>query len=181
MMHTNSPWVSHHANQAATTLTPAHVYPHHRWGTHVQGCCRFAALRTLDLSGIPKLQDGHLQGLNQLQLNCITLVGCEHITAAGLHHVGLAPGLTALDLTGCCKVPQAGSFPCHQCCSPYFAPPDVMLHGLIGGQRTKLGSHSPEGSWCKKSMTWCRLLAARLSGIALASVCAQQLLRSHGE
>lgn len=28
----------------------------------------------------------------------------------GLHHVGLAPGLTALDLTGCCKVPQAGSF-----------------------------------------------------------------------
>ncbi len=100
---------------------------------HVHGCCRFAALRTLDLSGIPRLQDGHLQGLSQLQLNCITLVGCEHITAMGLHHVGLAPGLTALDLTGCCKVLQAGScfLSTTQSCSLCFASPDVMLHGLI--------------------------------------------------
>jgi len=75
---------------------------------NVDGCCRFAALRTLDLSGILRLQDVHLQGLSQLQLNFITLVGCEHVTAMGLQHVGLTPGLTALDLTGCCKVPQTG-------------------------------------------------------------------------
>ncbi len=100
---------------------------------HVHGCCRFAALRTLDLSGIPRLQDAHLQGLSQLQLNCITLVGCEHITAMGLHHVGLAHGLMALDLTGCCKVPHAGSLAllAMQIGLLYVASPDVVLHGFI--------------------------------------------------
>ena len=66
--------------------------------------CRFASLRSLDLSGIPKLQDSHLQGLSQLHLHSVSLAGCEHITGAGLCHIALVPGLLALDLTGCCKV-----------------------------------------------------------------------------
>ena len=66
--------------------------------------CRFASLRTLDLSGIPRLHDTDLDGLSQLQLKSISLVGCEYITGSGLRHVALADGLTALDLTGCCKV-----------------------------------------------------------------------------
>lgn len=78
---------------------------------------RFASLRALDLSGIPKLQDGRLSGLSRLQLTSISLAGCEHITGAGLRHVGLVKGLTALDLTGCCKVsvPALPGFALSQC------------------------------------------------------------------
>ena len=77
------------------------------------GCCRFACLQSLDLSGIPMLQDSQLHGLSRLHLQSVSLLGCEHITGAGLHHVALVPGLRALDLTGCCKVEGSCQWPCH--------------------------------------------------------------------
>lgn len=66
--------------------------------------CRFSSLCSLDLSGIPKLQDSQLQHLHRLQLTSISLAGCENVTSLGLWHVGHVTGLLALDLTGCCKV-----------------------------------------------------------------------------
>lgn len=85
-------------------------------------CRRFASLRSLDLSGIAKLQDAHLQGLSRLQLNSVSLAGCEQITGAGLHHIALVPELLALDLTGCCKVRISHQWTqCHRWWSPVLS------------------------------------------------------------